>query len=144
MTLSIIALCFGLVVAIGAGLLQFRQIQSRENLEIGDEQARGGVVLHRRVGRANGAILVAYNCALFGSMVAGILAKYFWERGFAGAVDLNAMWKPILITPIIFLPVYVATTKQPRGLIPVLLAFQNGFFWQTVFESGAPPLATGV
>lgn len=143
MAIWMIALLIGLGVAVVTGMLQFSQIQHREDLKIRDEQARGDVVLHKRVSRSAGVALVVYNCTLFMAMVAGIFAKYFWERGFTDPVDLNIMWKPILVTPIIFLPVYVAATKQPRGLIPILLAFQNGFFWQTIFESGAPPIATG-
>ena len=83
-----------------------------------------------------------YNLALFAAMLAGIVANYFWVHGLTGRIDLNQLWRPVLISPIVFMSVYVTATKQPRGLIPILVAFQNGFFWQTIIE-GARPVTAG-
>jgi hypothetical protein len=79
-----------------------------------------------------------FNLALFVAMLFGIFANYFWVHGVGWPTDPNAFWRPVLISPIVFLAVYVAATKQPKGLLPVLLAFQNGFFWQTVLEGARP------
>ncbi len=79
-------------------------------------------------------VAALWNLALFVAMLAGIFANYFWTHGVGPPTDINQFWKPVLVSPIIFLAVYVAATNRPRGLIPVLLGFQNGFFWQTVLE----------
>jgi hypothetical protein len=75
-----------------------------------------------------------YGLGLFVAMLLGIVANYFWTHGFAGRVNWDQLARPILVSPIVFMAVYVAATKQPRGALPVLLAFQNGFFWQTVLQ----------
>ena len=79
---------------------------------------------------------------LFVAMVAGILARYYWERlgqgkttGHTKSVDLLP---PLLVSPLVFFPIWVYEARMPNGLIPVLVAFQNGFFWQTVFEAAKP------
>lgn len=79
-------------------------------------------------------VVVLYNLVLFVAMLGGIFANYFWTHDITAPIDLNRFWKPVLISPVIFMPVYVAATKQTKGLIPVLVAFQNGFFWQTILE----------
>jgi len=79
-----------------------------------------------------------FNVLLFVAMLGGIAANYFYVHGVVARVDLNQLWKPVLISPIIFMPVYATVTKHPRGLIPILVAFQNGFFWQTIFERAGP------
>ena len=81
---------------------------------------------------------VLFHVGLFAAMLVGIVANHFWTPGFADPVDLAGLWRPVLVSPIIFMPVYVAATKQPRGLIPLLIAFQNGFFWQAIFERAGP------
>jgi hypothetical protein len=76
-----------------------------------------------------------YNLLLFVAMVIGMLFNYFWIYGLHVPNDLSEFFRPVLVAPIVFLTVYTTVTKQSRGVIPVLLAFQNGFFWQTVFAS---------
>lgn len=87
-------------------------------------------------------ISALYNILLFVAMLGGIVANYYWTNGFGSSLELDKFWKPVVISPIIFLSVYVAVAKQARGLVPVLIAFQNGFFWQTIL-SGAGPHANG-
>lgn len=113
----------GIAIAIGAALLARRRA--------------GGDAAVRILGREQ-VLAIGFNVALFAGMILGIAANYFWVHGVEGPVDLNRLWRPVLISPIIFMPVYVAATKQPRGLIPLLIAFQNGFFWQTIFERAGP------
>jgi hypothetical protein len=84
------------------------------------------------------SIAALYNFLLFVMMIAGILANYFWVNGFGSSLDLTKFWKRIVISPIIFLVVYVEAAKQARGLVPVLVAFQNGFFWQTILAGAGP------
>ncbi len=103
--------------------------------------AVGRSVSERRVvwpfGREQ-TLAALYNLGLFLAMLVGILANYFYVHGVNPPVDWNVFWKPVLISPVMFLVVYVGATKQPRGLIPILVAFQNGFFWQTVLEKAHP------
>ncbi len=113
----------GVAIAIGAAFLARRRA--------GDDAAV------RNLGREQ-LLALGFNLALFAGMLLGIAANYFWVHGVEGPVDLNGLWRPVLISPIIFMPVYVAATRQPRGLIPLLIAFQNGFFWQAIFERAGP------
>lgn len=99
----------------------------------------------KREGKFNATILekdnllaAGYNVALYFAMLFGIASNYFWSHGLGWPQGLNAFWKLVLISSIIFLVVYVAATKKPRGLIPVLVTFQNGFFWQTVLQNSGP------
>lgn len=41
---------------------------------------------------------------------------------------------PVLLSPIVFYSVYLITSVQPDDVIALLLAFQNGFFWQKVVQ----------
>jgi ABC-type Na+ efflux pump permease subunit len=125
----ILAGVFGAALAVMAGMWEYRRNRAFE-----DAAVKEGALLRR----LSSGYFVAYNCAMFLAMLAGVAAKYFWEHGFEAQLDTNALWRPMLVTPIIFLPVYVAAAKSPRGLVPILVAFQNGFFWQTVIESSSP------
>jgi H+/Cl- antiporter ClcA len=79
---------------------------------------------------------------LFVAMVVGILARYYWELLGKGKTfgDTNTadLLRPLLVSPLVFFPIWAYSVRMPRGLIPVLVAFQNGFFWQTVFEAAKP------
>jgi len=84
----------------------------------------------------------AFNFVLFLAMVSGILCNYFWLFGLRAPHDWSQFFRPVLVSPIVFLSVYMTVTKQPRGLVPILIAFQNGFFWQTIFASAGPTVTT--
>lgn len=79
---------------------------------------------------------------LFVAMVAGILARYYWELLGQGRIigDTNSidLLRPLLVSPLVFFPIWAYAVRMPQGLIPVLVAFQNGFFWQTVFNAVKP------
>ena len=86
---------------------------------------------------------VFFYAFLFVAMLAGIGANYFWTHpAITSSIDWYVLARPTLISPIIFMPVYVAATKQPKGVIPILVAFQNGFFWQTIFDRAGPIAAS--
>lgn len=42
---------------------------------------------------------------------------------------------PLLISPIILFATYATAVDHPDGFVACLMAFQNGFFWQTIFYS---------
>ena len=87
-------------------------------------------------------VIVLYYLALFVVMLLGIVANYYYVHGIKGKPDVNQFWKPIIISPIIYYAVYNATANQPRNLVGVFLAFQNGFFWQTIIDNAKPPTPT--
>src|SRR6266849_6506149 len=69
---------------------------------------------------------------LFAVMVLGILARYYWELpgrgGKLGDIDLAQMIRPLLVSPLVFFPVWSQASGQPQTLATLLIAFQNGFF----------------
>jgi uncharacterized membrane protein len=83
-------------------------------------------------------IQVMFYLGLFVSMVLGMLAKAAYDNILANKslftqdqVLLNYVL-PALISPIVFLTIYktLQNMSKPAAL---LFAFQNGFFWKTVF-----------
>jgi len=80
----------------------------------------------------------AWGILLFGVMMLGILARYYWDllgRGrYFVDTDLVELIRPLLVSPLVFFPVWSQLGGAPRTLTTILVAFQNGFFWQAVFE----------
>ncbi len=76
----------------------------------------------------------------FAAMVIGMAAHTAFEavkKGRQGAPPIFNPWsflQPALVAPIIFLGVRGMLVERDFTLEAILLAFQNGFFWQTVFE----------
>ncbi|MCI5157679.1 MAG: hypothetical protein D3906_04425 [Candidatus Electrothrix sp. AUS1_2] len=66
----------------------------------------------------------------------GIMAHYVFYL--KGKFSWRAFLKPLVISPIVFLPL-VGSVQSLTGLEPMqmisfaILAFQNGFFWKEVF-----------
>lgn len=66
----------------------------------------------------------------------GIMAHYIFYL--KGKFSWRAFLKPLVISPIVFLPL-VGSVQSLTGLEPLqmisfaILAFQNGFFWKEVF-----------
>ena len=46
--------------------------------------------------------------------------------------------RAILISPIVFYSVYGITSNQPDNIVSILLAFQNGYFWQSIVAKRIP------
>lgn len=97
---------------------------------------------------------------LYVVVVGGILARALHERlpearwGEAGALLREAVRQPgfvhaMFVAPLVFLGVYQLSGADPEPSVLVFLAFQNGFFWQTVLHvrvgrrvgAGGPPAA---
>ncbi len=78
--------------------------------------------------------------AYFGAMVAGMAAHTVWlmlpkiKGSHPLSFDRWQFVRPALVAPIIFLAVWKTVGSQPLGVEPILLSFQNGFFWQTVLS----------
>jgi hypothetical protein len=57
------------------------------------------------------------------------------------AAQSRRFWQSILVSPIVFAAVYSLTKSEPDAVVGLLLAFQNGFFWNSVLEGRTPKLA---
>ena len=83
---------------------------------------------------------------MFFTTVCGIAARYIFYLQ-AGQFSWLDFFKPLTISPIALLPLIgsVQTTGELNAMQVVsfgVLAFQNGFFWQTVL-AGAKPATQG-
>lgn len=79
----------------------------------------------------------------FCSTLTGILFKAIWDaKNLRDALHFKNL-KAIVIAPVIFYGLYTAlqTISATDGLLAVLLAFQNGFFWQQMIEGKASSTA---
>ncbi len=86
--------------------------------------------------------------ALYLATVAGIAGKHFFvqikglnERGRQRTIKFLPLLRPLIISPIIFLPVLaqfnqmgVQIDTATALLVQLILAFQNGFFWKTILD----------
>ena len=84
----------------------------------------------------------SFGVLLIGVTVAGMLARYFWELFQAGRsiadADPSVLLMPLLVSLMVFYPLWTMVSGA-RGFFLIVAAFQNGFFWQTLF-SGLTPL----
>ena len=91
---------------------------------------------------ANKDLVAAWHFACW--MIAGMVANYYWDlfnRGQTFAdIQLPRLILPLLVAPIVFYPTwsYWLSSKNDSYLLFELIAFQNGFFWQTLFSKAQP------
>ena len=57
-----------------------------------------------------------------------------WRRWFVESFQSASFATALVVSPIVFYAVYNATKEQPDNVVSLLLAFQNGFFWQVILE----------
>ena len=85
---------------------------------------------------------LAYGLFLFAVMVGGMFARYFWELLQSGKAvsqaDVTALLLPLLVSLMVFYPLWTMVSGAPKNFFAIVAAFQNGFFWQTIF-SGLKP-----
>jgi hypothetical protein len=85
---------------------------------------------------------------LIGVTVAGMLARYGWELLQAGRslgeADPGALLLPLFVSLMVFYPLWLMVSGTTRSFFLIVAAFQNGFFWQTLFSglqpAGVPPV----
>ncbi len=86
---------------------------------------------------------LAYGLFLFAVMVGGMFARYFWELFQLGhtlaQADVRALLLPLLVSLMVFYPLWTMVSGTPKNFFAIVAAFQNGFFWQTIF-SGLKPI----
>jgi hypothetical protein len=88
------------------------------------------------------SVLKGFYIGLFLSMVGGMLAKCIFDYiQVYGTSSVKGQFReiltPLLISPIVFLALMQAADTSAVGMkafiVLNLMAFQNGFFWQTIF-----------
>ena len=93
--------------------------------------------------KKNDNVVFAWHLACW--MVAGMIANYYWgaftqtKPTEQVTVNLGKALLPLLVAPIVFYPtwnLWGASNKKDRIMF-VVLAFQNGFFWQAFFDKAA-------
>jgi hypothetical protein len=87
---------------------------------------------------------VAFGVFLFGAIVGGALTRYFWELlsdgGRLAEADPSELALPLLVSLMVFYPLWAMVSGGTKNFFAVVAAFQNGFFWQTLL-SGQKPFA---
>lgn len=75
---------------------------------------------------------------LYFALVVGMAAKWCWDELHLMETTRHRKFKllklgrPLLISPIVFLVIWLMLRDQPVGLVYYLVGFQNGFFWQSI------------
>ena len=84
----------------------------------------------------------SFGVLLVGVTVAGMLARYFWELFQSGRSVLDAdpslLVMPLAVSLMVFYPLWTMVSGATRGFFLIVAAFQNGFFWQTLFSGLRP------
>lgn len=85
---------------------------------------------------------------LYLSMLFGMVADGLWNdigrKKHLKQVSIATaqLVKPMLVSPIVFLFIWTLLRDQPFGIVHLLVAFQNGFFWQSVLARHRSPRKT--
>lgn len=75
---------------------------------------------------------------MFLSIVLGMISNYFFYKE-ATSFAIASVLKPIFVSPIVLLPLIgsidgLANFTDIQSFSLVLLSFQNGFFWKSIFD----------
>ena len=104
-----------------------------------DALITNAVIGHVAFGAGNSPATVV--SIMFVGVLLGIAARYVFYL--KSAFSWPDLLKPLSISPIVLLPL-ISSVQAVKDLETMqiisfaLLAFQNGFFWQTVFERAQP------
>lgn len=95
-------------------------------------------VTRQPFGEGSDQLLVAG--LMFAAVICGIFATYIFN--FGGTFSWRECLRPIVISPLVLLPLLGslqgAEMKPLQVVCFVVLAFQNGFFWQHVLKDSKP------
>jgi uncharacterized membrane protein YedE/YeeE len=95
----------------------------------------------------SGAICIT---ALFLTMVLGMVAKALYDMVVSNEqlpsfgteiLTRKDVMLPLLVSPMVFGAIYGYLRNSPITVITFMFAFQNGFFWKTVFGRLDKPTA---
>jgi hypothetical protein len=79
---------------------------------------------------------------LFFWMLLGMAANYLWELFKTDKkwsdIRLTQLLLPFFVSPLVFYSIWVLASKEQVAFVLVLVAFQNGFFWQVVLARAGP------
>lgn len=91
---------------------------------------------------AYGRVIILFSSMLLGILAHSIHAEISNHSGSSRRKAKTIMRRvlrstglltALCVSPIIFFSTYQAAGQQPDGVIAFCLAFQNGFFWKTIF-----------
>jgi hypothetical protein len=81
------------------------------------------------------------------AMLAGVFSSFLFERlkpKGSDPINIRAELRVVLhsgqfiaaviVAPLVFNGIYVSVSQNPQGLTDYILAYQNGFFWQAIFD----------
>ena len=79
--------------------------------------------------------------ALFLTMILGMVAKALYDLVLRNEAIVwgwslllrTDVFLPVIVSPMVFGIIYAHLQNSPRGLPTFIFAFQNGFFWKTIF-----------
>jgi hypothetical protein len=81
---------------------------------------------------------------LYLAMLAGMAAQYVYLKSERARFRWHLFVKPVLLSPVVFLPLLAGLQDHLDGgpwnlarLMLLFIAFQNGFFWKTLFDAQA-------
>lgn len=69
------------------------------------------------------------------AMMIGMLGSYpfrIWNPKSRESFSFKAFLRPVFVAPLVFIPLWQTVGRGEINLITYLLAYQNGFFWNTV------------
>jgi hypothetical protein len=78
------------------------------------------------------------------TMIMGILAKEIWDNiNETGVISIKIprLIAALIVSPIIYAAIHSKLIPNQLSLLGLAVAFQNGFFWQSVFrtiQGGSP------
>lgn len=107
------------------------------------------VILHLTTGFPASSIAIAFGgtfpvewaiVLMFGAVILGVIAQHVFSR--PSRLTVLDFMRPIVVSPLVLLPLIGSLQASPLEIIQtvslVLLAFQNGFFWQQVLKDAKP------
>jgi hypothetical protein len=83
----------------------------------------------------------AYVCMILGMLSQYMYSRFALEPQARGRIDWGSLLGPVFVSPIIFLPLCSTIANAQRsgaaGIITLLVAFENGFFFKGYFDQRA-------
>jgi len=77
------------------------------------------------------------------TVIIGIFAKEIWDNiNETGVISIRfpRLMAALIVSPIIYGAIYTRLIQNQLSILGLAMAFQNGFFWQTLFHTvqGSP------
>jgi hypothetical protein len=104
---------------------------------VGFEPTQDQKSTHREIpyARAAGSL----GAMLFGILFGSVYDRIREAKGEISIIELGAafasahLYKAVLVSPLVYVGVYITSGSQPDVVIASLFAFQNGFFCHSIF-----------